>query len=71
MASIKEAIGRERYKQQNLPGKILFNKKSITITRSIAENFNKYFTQILLNLAKDIGTSAKSFNKYVKKQGTN
>ena len=71
MASIKEAIGRERYKQQNLPGKILFNKKSITITRSIAENFNKYFTQILLNLAKDIGTSAKSFNKYVKKHGTN
>ena len=71
MASIKEAIGRERYKQQNLPGKIPFNKKSITITRSIAENFNKYFTQILLNLAKDIGTSAKSFNKYVKKQGTN
>ena len=70
MASIKEAIGRERYKQQNLPGKILFNKKSITITRSIAENFNKYFTQILLNLAKDIGTSGKSFNEYVKKHGT-
>ena len=71
MASIKEAIGRERYKHQNLSGKILFNKKSITITRSIAENFNKYFTQILLNLAKDIGTSAKSFDKYVKKHGTN
>ena len=70
MASIKEAIGKEIYKQQNLPGKILVSKKSITGARSIAENFNKYFTQILLNLAKDIGTSGKSFNEYVKKHGT-
>ena len=42
--------------------KILVHKKSITKTESIAENFNKYCTQIGSNLAKDIGTSTKSFN---------
>ena len=42
--------------------KILVDKKSITETESVAENFNKYFTQIGPNLGKDIGTSNKSFN---------
>ena len=59
---IKEAIGREKYKQQNLPKKILVDKISITETESIAESFNRYFTQIDPKLAKDIGTSTKSFN---------
>ena len=68
--NIKEAIGKEKYKQQNLPKKILGGKKSITETNSIAENFNRYFTQIRPNLAKDIGTSTRSFNEYIKKNGT-
>ena len=38
---IKEAIGKEKYKQQNIPRKILVDKKSITETESIAESFNK------------------------------
>ena len=46
------------------------DKKSITETESIAENFNKYFTQTGPNLAKDIGTSTKSFNEYIKKHDT-
>ena len=46
------------------------DKKSITETESIAQNFNKYFTQIGPNLAKDIDTSPNSFNEYVKKHGT-
>ena len=46
------------------------DKKSITETKSIAENFNKYFTQIGPNLAKDIGTSTRSFTEYIKKHGT-
>ena len=37
---------------------------------SIAESFNKYFTQIGPKLAKDIGTSTKSFNEYIKKHDT-
>ena len=48
---IKEAIGKEKCKQQNLPKKILVDKKSITETESIAESF-KYFTQIGPKLAK-------------------
>ena len=43
---IKEAIGKEKHKKQNLPKKILLDKKSITETKSVAENLNKYFTQI-------------------------
>ena len=46
------------------------DKKRITETESIEENFNKCFTQIDPNLAKDIGTSTKSFNEYIKKHGT-
>ena len=37
---------------------------------SIAESFNKYFTQIGPKLAKDIGTSTKIFNEYIKKHNT-
>ena len=58
----RKAIGKEKYKQQNLLKKILVDKKSITETESIAESLNKYFTQIGPTLAKDIGTSTKSFN---------
>ena len=46
------------------------DKKIITETKGIAENFNKYFAQIGPNLAKDIDTSTKSFSEYVKKHGT-
>ena len=56
---IKEAIGKEKYKQQNLPKKILVDKKSITETVSIAEIFDKYFTQVGPKLAEDIVTSTK------------
>ena len=45
------------------------NKKSITETKSINEDFNKNFTQIRLNLAKDIGTSTKSLTECINKHG--
>ena len=46
------------------------DKKIITETESAAGNFNEYFTEIGPNLAKDFGTSTKSFNEYIKKHGT-
>ena len=49
---------------------MLVDKRSITETESIAESFNKCFTQIGPKLAKDIGTSTKSFNEYIKKHDT-
>ena len=39
----------------------------IKIALKVAENVNKYFTQISPNLAKNIGKSTKSFNEYIKK----
>ena len=45
------------------------DKKSITETKSINEDFNKNFTQIRLNLAKDIGTSTKSLTECINKHG--
>ena len=45
---IKEAIGKEKYKQQNFPKKILVDKISITETESTAESFN-----ILLKLVQN------------------
>ena len=45
-------------------------QKSITETEPIAENFNKYFPQIGPNFSKDIGTSTKNFNEWIKKHGT-
>ena len=67
---IKEATEKEKYKQQNLPKKILVDKISIIETESIAESFNKSFTQIFSKLAKDIGTSTKIFKEYIKKHDT-
>ena len=45
------------------------DKTSITETKSINEDFNKNFTQIRLNLAKDIGTSTKSLTECINKHG--
>ena len=45
------------------------DKKSIIKTESIAKNFIKYIIQIVQNLEKDIGTSSKSFNKFINKHG--
>ena len=61
---------KEKYKQYNPLKKMLVNKKSITVTKSIAENFNNHFTEIGPNLAKDIGASTKSFNDCIEKHGT-
>ena len=45
------------------------DKTSITETKSINEDFNKNFTQIRLNLAKDIGKSTKSLTECINKHG--
>ena len=46
------------------------DKKSITETESFAKSFNKRFTQIGSNLAKDISTLTKDFDEYIKKHDT-
>ena len=45
--------------------KIFLEKNEITDIKSIAENFNNYFTEIGLTLAKKIESSSVTFHKYL------
>ena len=63
---IKEAIGKEKCNQHRFPTKIVVDKESITNIHSIAENFNKFFTEIGPNLANKINPSRKHFHEYLK-----
>ena len=40
-------------------------KKEITDIKSIAKNFNRYFTEIGPTLAKKVGSSSVNFHKYL------
>ena len=51
---IKEAIGKYSCWRQRFPNKVNLGSKFRTSTDSIAENFNKYFTEIGSNLANKI-----------------
>ena len=62
-ALIREAIGKEEMKQ-NFPKNICIRNKEITDLKTIAEKFNKFFTEIGPNLAKDIDPSSVTFDNY-------
>ena len=63
---IKEVIGKEKIQQQNFPQKICIGNKEITDLKTIAEKFNKFFTEIGPNLVKDIDPSSVTFDNYLK-----
>ena len=63
---IKEIIGKEKTQQQNFPQKICVGNKEITDLKTIAEKFNKFFTKIGPNLAKNIDPSSVTFDNYLK-----
>ena len=44
----------------------MVDKESITNIHSIAENFNKFFTEISPNLANKINPQRKHFHEYLK-----
>ena len=62
---IKEAIGKYSCWRQKFPNKINLWSKFRTSTDSIAENFNKYFTEIGSNLANKISTLLANFDTYL------
>ena len=64
---IKETIGKEKIKQQNFPKKIRVGQKEITDLKAIAANFNKFFTEVGPNLAKDIYPSLVTLETYLKR----
>ena len=63
---IKEVIGKEKIQQQNFPQKNCIGNKEITNLKTIAEKFNKFFTEIGHILAKDIDPSSFTFDSYLK-----
>ena len=54
----KEVIGKEKIQQQIFPQNICIGNKEITDLKTIAEKFNKFFTEIGPNLSKDIDPSS-------------
>ena len=63
---IKECIGKKKYSHENFPKKLVINNKDITNVDLIAENFNKYFSDIGPKLAKNIEVSSIDFRSYIK-----
>ena len=64
---IKECIGKKKYSHENFPKKLVINNKDITNVDLTAENFNKYFSDIGLKLAKNIEVSSIDFRSYTSK----
>ena len=49
---IKEVTGKEKIQQQSFPQKICIGNKEVTDLKTIAEKFNKFFTENGPNLEK-------------------
>ena len=56
---------------ENFPQKICIGNKEITDLKTTAEKFNKFFTKIGPNLAKDIDPSSVTFDNYLKTLNAN
>ena len=68
---ITEAIGKEKNQQQNFPSKNCVGNKGIKNSKSIAEHFNTFFTEIGPKLAKVIDPSSVSCENYLKTLNAN
>ena len=63
---IKETIGKGKCNStQNFPKKVIVDNKAITDEKEIAENFNKFFTEIGPKLANNIEKSTINFKAYL------
>ena len=67
---IKETVGKEKWNQHRFPTKIVVNENSITNIQSIAEKFNKFFTEISPDPANKINPRRKHFHEYLKEYQT-
>ena len=67
---IKQAIEKEKCNQHKFPTKIVVDEKNITNVHSIAEIFNKYFTEIGPNLANKTDRRRKHFHEHLKEYQT-
>ena len=64
---MKELIGKVKINNSSLPFKIITDKTEILGETNIANEFNNFFTDIGLELAKKIPKSFQPFESYMKK----
>ena len=67
---IKEVIGKTKLQHSTFPKMLLINKIETFDKTSIANNFNKYFTEIGPNLANKIDPSINSYETYLTRSNT-
>ena len=67
---IKDSIGKGKCNNQNFPKKVIVDNTATTDEPQIAENFNKFFTEIGPKLAKEIETSTIKFEDYLEQCNT-
>ena len=67
---IKEVIGKTKLQHSTFPKMMLINNIENFDKTSIANNFNKYFTEIGPNLANKIDPSIKSYERYLTRSNT-
>ena len=63
---MKEAIGKIKHINNNLPRRLIINNKEINDKQTIAESFNNFFIDVGPNLASKIPRSAQQFDSYLK-----
>ena len=64
---MKELVGKVRIKKSSLSFKIVTDKTDILGEKNITNEFNNFFTDISLKLAKKIPESSQPFESYMKK----
>ena len=67
---MKEILGKGTTKSSTLPTKITVNKIDIFDIKKIADEFNKFFTNIGTDLAKKNSNALKAFGIYITKVNT-
>ena len=66
----KEILGKCTTKSLTLPTKITVIKTGIFDARKIADEFNKFFTNVATDLANKILNASKRFDSYITKIST-
>ena len=67
---MKEVIGKTNKSGSRLPTKLVIDKNDVTSEIGIANEFNKFFTNIVPALAKKIPTELRTFESFLNKIDT-
>ena len=67
---MKELTGKTRKADPPLPGKLLINEQEVSGKEEMANQFNTFFTNIGVELAKNIPNASRPSESYIKKVDT-